>query len=269
MPRTSTARSRPRLHLESLEDRLVPASLPIGFSESVIASGLTNPTTMEIAPDGKLFILEQAGTAEVWQNGTRITENFFADTSLNPTTVDDSGERGLLGIAFDPSYSSNRFVYVYYTVQGSPSHNRISRFTANAAGTQVVVGSEQVLLELNNLSSATNHNGGAIHFVTDGKLYVAVGENANPANSQQFDNLLGKVLRLDVSQIVAGDPPNSAKLIPADNPFVGQVTGINQVIYAIGLRNPYTFDVHSTTGDIYVNDVGAARWEEIDKLLSG
>src|SRR5262245_62123464 len=130
--------ARPRL--EALEDRSVPASLPIGFSETAIATGLTNPTAMELAPDGKLFLLEQAGPAEVWQGGSRLQANFFADTGLTTAVVDDDGERGLLGIAFDPDYATNRFVYVYYTVDGGAgaSHNRLSRFTANAPGTQAL-----------------------------------------------------------------------------------------------------------------------------------
>src|SRR3954467_14108925 len=117
---------RPRLRLEGLQERVVPASLPIGFSETAIASGLNRPTTMQIAPDGKLFILEQAGTAQVWQNGSQVSANFFAGSSLTPAAVDSQGERGLLGIAFDPDYASNHFLYVYYTVKGgSASHNRI------------------------------------------------------------------------------------------------------------------------------------------------
>src|SRR5262249_366136 len=155
--------------------------------------------------------------------------------------VDSNGERGLLGVAFDPSFNTNHFVYVYYTVPGTGVHNRVSRFTADAANPDVAAaGSEKDLLDLNPLSTATNHHGGAMHFGVDGKLYVAVGENANAANSQTLGNLLGKVLRLDVSQITPSDPANSAKLIPLDNPFVGQATGINQVIDALGLRNPFT-----------------------------
>src|SRR4030095_3592132 len=107
-------------------------------------------------------------------------------------TVDANGERGLLGVAFDPNFATNNFVYVYYTATTPAVHNRVSRFTASAANPDVaVVGSEVVILDLNNLSSATNHNGGAIHFGPDGMLYIAVGENANAANSQILTNLLG------------------------------------------------------------------------------
>ena len=105
-------------------------------------------------------------------------------TPFVTVTTTANGERGLLGIAFDPNFASNQFVYVYYTVITAPIHNRVSRFTAN--GDVAVAGSETVILDLDNLSSATNHNGGAIHFGPDGKLYVGVGENANAANAQSL-----------------------------------------------------------------------------------
>ncbi|HKO47824.1 MAG TPA: PQQ-dependent sugar dehydrogenase [Polyangiaceae bacterium] len=110
-----------------------------------------------------------------------------------PTSA--SGERGLLGIAFHPSFASNGFVYVYYTAT-SPVHNRVSRFTAS--GDVAVAGSETVIMDLDGLSSATNHNGGAMHFGPDGKLYVAVGENANRNNAQVLTNRLG-TLAMSVS----------------------------------------------------------------------
>ena len=111
--------------------------------------------------------------------------------------VDARGERGLLGVAFDPDFANNSYVYVYYTrkaTRKTPAHNRVVRFTAN--GDQVVPGSEKLLLRLNRLSDAQNHNGGAIHFGEDGELYIAVGENARPSAAQSLGNLLGKMLRI-------------------------------------------------------------------------
>src|SRR5207249_1987602 len=111
-----------------------------------------------------------------------------------------------------------------------------SRFTAN--GNTALPGSEVVLLDLDNLSStATNHNGGAIHFGLDGKLYIGVGENATGTNSQTLANLLGKMLRI-----------NADGSIPTDNPFYATATGNNRAIWAIGLRNPFTFAVQPGTG---------------------
>src|SRR6266852_7212879 len=204
---------------------------------------------MEFAPDWRLFVCLQGGNLRVVKNGTLLPTPFVT------LTVDSSGERGLLGVAFDPSFATNNFVYVYYTVPGSPAHNRVSRFTAN--GDVAVAGSEVVLLNLDNLSSATNHNGGAIHFGPDGKLYVAVGENANSANSQTLVNLLGKVLRI-----------NSDGTIPADNPFFN-TAGARKEIWAYGLRNPYTFAFQPGTGRLFIDDVGQDTWEEINDGIAG
>src|SRR5881628_2364053 len=151
------------------------ATLPSGFSETVVASGISSPTAMEFAPDGRLFVCQQTGQLRVIKNGALLATPFLT------VTTDSTGERGLLGIAFDPNFANNQYVYIYYTVPGSPPHNRVSRFTANG---DVAAGSEMIILELNDLSSAQNHNGGAIHFGSDDKLYVAVGENANGSNAQ-------------------------------------------------------------------------------------
>src|SRR6266850_3202082 len=159
---------------------LTAATLPAGFSETQIAGGLSSPTAMEIAPDGRIFVCLQGGQLRVVKNGALLATPFLT------LTPDSSGERGLLGIAFDPSFQTNNFIYVYYTATTTPRHNRVSRFTAN--GDVAVAGSEVAILDLDNLSSATNHNGGAIHFGPDGNIYVAVGENANGANSQTLTN---------------------------------------------------------------------------------
>jgi glucose/arabinose dehydrogenase len=186
----------------------------------------------------------------VIKNGTLLATPFVT------LSVDSSGERGLLGIAFDPNFSANQFVYLYYTTSAAPIHNRISRFTAN--GDVALAGSEVVLVDLDNLSSATNHNGGALHFGPDGKLYAGVGENANSANAQTLSNRLGKILRL-----------NSDGTIPADNPFFNTATGANRAIWALGLRNPYTFGFQPGTGRLFINDVGQNAWEEIDDGIAG
>ena len=222
------------------------ATLPSGFSETII-SGLVTPTAMAQAPDGRIFVCEQGGALRVIKNGALLAAPFVT------LTVDSSGERGLLGVAFDHDFLNNHYVYVYYTVNPAPKHNRISRFTAN--GDLAAPASEVVLLDLTNLSGATNHNGGAIHFGSDGKLYAAAGENANGANSQTFSNLLGKVLRM-----------NSDGTIPSDNPYFNDasVTGNNKLIWALGLRNPYTFAFHPISGRMFINDIGQNTYEEIN-----
>jgi glucose/arabinose dehydrogenase len=225
------------------------AILPAGFAETQI-SGISSPTAMEISPDGRIFVCQQSGSLRVIKNGVLLATPFMT------LSVDPAGERGLLGVTFDPNFVSNNFVYVYYTVSTSPKHNRVSRFTAN--GDVVVPGSEQILLDLDNLTSATNHNGGAIHFGPDGKLYVAVGENATSSNSQTLSNLLGKVLRL-----------NADGSIPTDNPFFNIATGKNRAIWALGLRNPFTFAFQPGSGRLFINDVGQSTWEEINEGIAG
>ena len=226
------------------------ATLPAGFTEATIASGMSGPTAMAFAPDGRVFVAEQTGSLRVIKNDALLPAPFVT------LTVDSSGERGMLGVAFDPAFAANHFIYIYYTTPSTSVHNRLSRFTAN--GDVVVAGSEVVLLDLPNLSSATNHNGGAIHFGPDGKLYVAVGENANGANSQTLTTLLGKVLRI-----------NSDGTIPTDNPFFNTATGINRLIWVMGVRNPFTFAFQSGTGRMFINDVGQSTWEEIDDGIAG
>ena len=185
---TAIARTRAPLIVVALATALlalpaprvaVAATLPAGFTESTIASGMSSPTAMAFAPDGRLFVAEQTGGLRVIKNDALLATPFVT------LTVNSSGERGLLGVAFDPNFASNHYVYLYYTAPTPSVHNRLSRFTAN--GDVVVPGSEFVLLDLPNLS-ATNHNGGAIHFGPDGKLYVAVGENANGAQRAVDDD---------------------------------------------------------------------------------
>jgi glucose/arabinose dehydrogenase len=244
------ARVRFRPTPERLEERWMLTTLPPNFAQTLVATGLTAPTAMDFAPDGRLFVAEQRGALRVIENGTLLATPFL---SLN---VDSSGERGLLGVAFDPNFATDHYVYVYYTTRTAPVHNRVSRFTAN--GNAAIPGSEVNILDLNNLSNATNHNGGGIHFGPDGKLYIGVGENANPANSQTLNNLLGKMLRIT--------PDGS---IPTDNPFYNTATGINRAIWATGLRNPFTFAFQPGTGRMFINDVGQNAWEEIDDGIAG
>jgi len=223
------------------------ATLPAGFSETRVATGLVSPTAMAIAPDGRVFVAEQAGALRVVKNDALLPEPFLT------LTVSTTDTRGLLGVAFDPDFQSNRFVYVYYTTVDAPTHPRVSRFTASSTNPDVAqAGSELPILNLPTLGSSV-HNGGGIHFGNDGKLYVAVGENSVPANSQSLNTPLGKLLRI-----------NSNGSIPTDNPFYSQTTGVARAIWARGLRNPYTFAVDSATARIHVNDVGQDAWEEVN-----
>jgi glucose/arabinose dehydrogenase len=236
--------------LSALGATVTGATLPTGFTEALVASGLSNPTAMQFAPDGRLFVSEQQGRIRIIENGVLLSTPFLT------LTVRSSGERGLMGVAFDPAFATNQFVYVYYTATTPAIHNRVSRFTAN--GNVAVPGSETIIIDLDNLSSATNHNGGAIHFGPDGKLYIATGENGNSANAQSLNTVLGKILRL-----------SKDGTIPTDNPFFTSTTGKNRAIWALGLRNPFTFAFRPFAGDLYINDVGETSWEEINDGMAG
>src|ERR1044072_6233775 len=154
------------------------ASLPEGFTERVEAEGLTGATAMAFAPDGRLLLCQQAGRLRVIKDGVLLADPFAT------FAVDSTGERGLLGVAFDPSFASNGFVYVYYTVATTPRHNRARRIKAD--GDRAIPNSETLIYRLDDLSGATIHNGGAMHFGPDGKLYVAVGEHAQGTVAQSL-----------------------------------------------------------------------------------
>ena len=225
------------------------ATLPAGFVETRIASGLDQPTAISMAPDGRLFVCEKKGRLRIIKNGALLPTAF-----LKVTVIGD-GERGLLGVTFDPDFEHNGYVYIYYTVRYPKIHNRISRFTAD--GDQAVPGSEKILIELPQLSTYW-HNSGTLRFGPDGKLYASVGENYIATNSQTLANPLGKILRL-----------NRDGSIPADNPFYTRTTGTAQAIWALGLRNPFSFTFQPGTGRMFINDVGDHAWEEINEGVAG
>src|SRR5215203_1094799 len=230
------------------------ATLPPNFARSQVVGGLASPTAMEFAPDGRLFVAEQRGTLRVVKAGGKLAT--FLDIS---GSVASAGERGLLGIAFDPGFPKNHYVYLYYTQRATattPAHNRVIR--VRARGDRAVSGTKKLILRLNNLSSSTNHNGGAIHFGEYGKLYVAVGDNAKGENAQSLRTLKGKMLRI-----------NKDGTIPRDNPFYGRATGRNRAIWALGLRNPFSFAIQPHKGKVFINDVGEQRWEEINRGARG
>ncbi len=237
------------------------ATLPPGFSETALAPAgtLPNGTAMQFASDGRLFVCQQTGQLRVIENGVLLATPFL---SVN---VDANGERGLLGVTFDPNFASNQFVYVYYTVPGAAAHNRISRFTAN--GNVAVPGSEVVIMDLDPLSGSPYHNGGALAFGPDGKLYVAVGDDFTRANAQSLANRFGKMLRLNPDGSIPSDNPTS---FPAVS---GSPTGQNRAIWAIGVRNPFTFAFNAGPGapapTMLINDVGEASFEEINEGVAG
>ena len=248
-----------RLRIESLEDRRMLANVPAGFTETVLASDLTSPTTLDIEENGRIWVAYQDGRIEVIEPGGSGT------TLAHQLDADGSAEHGLQGIELDPNFETNNYIYVYYTANSPEPHNRLSRLTVNPTTENTILpGSEVPLIDLPNLSDYGNppwHIGGAIHFNLDGTIMVQVGESQQAALSQDLDSPLGKILRVN--------PDGS---IPTDNPFYDASDGLTwrDYIWSSGLRNPFAGDLHPTTGQYFVADVGAGSWEEInDATLPG
>ncbi|MBM4437649.1 MAG: PQQ-dependent sugar dehydrogenase [Actinobacteria bacterium] len=171
--------------------------------------------------------------------------------------VNHENERGLLGIAIDPDYARNRFVYVYYTHPEPISHRLVRYRDAGNRGVE-----PRTLLAVRKPTGATNHNGGNIHFGPDGMLYVTIGENADPALAQRRDSALGKILRLN---------PRDGS-VPPDNPFYDDgdpASGNDDRIWALGLRNSFDFTFHPGTGAMFATENGPACDDEINLLRPG
>ena len=228
------------------------AQTAASFQDVRFVGGLTQPTAMAMASDGRIFVAEQGGALRVVKNGALLATPFLT------VPVVSNNERGLLGVTFDPAFASNGFVYVYYTANTNPIVNRVSRFTVSATDPDRANPSSEAII-VNDIPSENGyHNGGALHFGADGKLYVAVGESHTGSNAQSLTSLAGKILRF-----------NSNGTVPTDNPFYASTTGNFRAIWALGLRNPFTFDIQPGTGRIFVNDVGQSTWEEIDEAWIG
>ena len=239
------------------------ASAGVPLTRTLVASA-SSPVYVTHAPGDteRVFVVERAGRLRIIENDSILTTPFLNITS----DVDTFFEGGLLGLAFHPDYDTNGFFYVNYTRDGPPGSSLttvIERFTVSAADANLAdVSSRQVVLEVN--QPAGNHNAGWLGFSpVDGFLYIPLGDGGNSGTSQNTLNLLGKVLRIDVN---GDDFPGSATqnyAIPADNPFTGNA-GIRDEVWSIGLRNPYRSAFDRETGDLYIADVGAGSWEEID-----
>ncbi|MFQ6105047.1 MAG: PQQ-dependent sugar dehydrogenase [Candidatus Glassbacteria bacterium] len=211
------------------------------------------PVTMAFAPDGRLFYTEKnTGNVRIVEDGVLLPDPFVT------VSVNSTGERGLLGIEFDPDYDINGYVYLFYT-NPSPLDNRVVRYTdVGGFGTDPLV----LLAVTDDSPFSSNHNGGNVHFGPDGKLYVTIGDNgSNPNNSQELDDPRGKILRIN--------PDGS---IPMDNPFYDDGkpgSGNDDRIFALGLRNSFDFDFHPITGELFATENGPTVDDEVNIILSG
>jgi putative heme-binding domain-containing protein len=229
-------------------------SLPANFEWRTIGAGLTGVTALVAAPDGRVFVCEQTGTLRVVRDDRLLPEPVLR------VEVDDQWERGLIGVTVDTNFIENQQIYVVYVAREPYPHHRVSRFTLQ--GDFALPGSERVLLEGDDQTKLggnipAGHQGGAVHFGADGKLYVAIGEQTAEAPAQSLETLQGKILRI---------APDGA--IPPDNPFVGDTSSKYRAIWARGCRNPFTFAVDRETGLMLINDVGG-KFEEINAGIRG
>ena len=248
-----------------------PTPEPATLALDLVVSGLTQPTEITHAGDNRLFIAQKAGTIHIVENGALLDTPFLSLIG-KITAGGGNAETGLLGLAFHPDYAANGYFFVNYTVSNPTLRTRVSRFTRAAGNTNLAdSNSEQILLEF--IQPHTNHNGGQLHFGTDGYLYIASGDGGSSDDpddyGQNSQSVLGKILRVDVDS-TTGTPPecdltgNNNYRIPADNPFGDGAAGNCDEIWATGLRNPWRFSFDRLTGDLWIADVGQNRIEEIN-----
>ena len=217
-----------------------------------------------VPQQSRLVVVQQSGIVSVFDNDAAATSSrVVLDLSAR---VLFSGEQGLLGLAFDPDFIQNGYVYIHYSMAG-PRRSVIARFTWNQGADLIDSGSEKILLEVNQPFS--NHNGGMLAFGPDDYLYIALGDGGSGGdpqnNAQNTTNLLGSMLRIDVH------PQNPTDIydIPADNPLLGMGGGVREEIWAYGLRNPFRFSFDRQTGELWLGDVGQGAFEEINILSAG
>ncbi|REC79152.1 cadherin [Chryseobacterium elymi] len=221
------------------------------------ASGLTSPVEITNANDTRLFVVQQNGIIKIVQPNGMINSADFLNIS---SKVLYGGERGLLGLAFHPQYATNGYFFVYYN--NTAGNIIVARYSVSSANPDVADPvSEKILLNIP--KPFANHNGGSIHFASDGNLWIVTGDGGSGGdpnnNSQNINSLLGKMLRIDVN---ATEPYN----IPPGNPFAGtSVTGADE-IWAYGLRNAWKFSFDTDTGNVMIADVGQGAIEEINKM---
>ncbi len=204
------------------------------------------------AGDERLFLVDQDGEILIFDGQQVLTTPFLDITGI----VQFSGERGLLGLAFHPNYANNGYFFVHYS--DNSGDTMVARYTVSANPNIADSGSAQTILNVS--QPASNHNGGQIEFGNDGYLYIGLGDGGGAndvfCNGQKLDTLLGKILRIDVD---SGLPYT----IPISNPFFG-MAGVQDEIWAYGMRNPWRFSFDRDTHDLYIGDVGQGTLEEVD-----
>jgi glucose/arabinose dehydrogenase len=242
-------------------------SQPFQLQNAFPNVSFTSPLYVTHSNDGtdRIFVMQQGGLVRVLPNDSTTTN---IKTFLNITNkIVSGGERGLLGIAFHPDYTTNGYFYVNYTRSGDGA-TIVSRFSRSIGDPDKADSlSEYVLLTISQPFS--NHNGGIIFFGLDGYLHIGMGDGGSggdPGNrAQNPQELLGKILRIDVDTTTT----TTNYGIPPTNPFYGNPTAGREEIFAMGMRNPWRVSQDPVTGLIYCGDVGQGSWEEIDIIENG
>ena len=221
------------------------------------ATGMQHATTIASCGDQRLFVARQGGIISIISDSMTVLPTPFLNIG---NRVIFSGERGLIGMVFDPDYANNGYFYLNYTANvGANGTTRISRFSVSADPNIAINNSEVVLLELP--QPGTIHKGGDLEFGTDGYLYVALGDGGDASDPNNFGqdatNLFGTILRIKPEA-------DGTYSIPPDNPFVNDTEGRRPEIWAYGLRNPYRIGLDPLTNDLWIGDVGQEFWEELD-----
>lgn len=224
----------------------------------LINEELDQPVNIQHAQDERLFIVEKTGKIQIlWEDGS-LSSTPFLDISNQITT---NGERGLLGLAFHPDYASNGYFYVNYTdVSGD---TQISRFQVDSSNPNIADSNSEMPI-LSYEQHESNHNGGDLLFGPEGYLYISSGDGGEFGDpnhrAQSINELLGKILRIDIDNPSGGKPYG----IPNDNPFVN-TPDAKAEIWAYGLRNPWRFTIDWEENNIWIADVGQADREEINR----
>jgi glucose/arabinose dehydrogenase len=249
------------LQAQTLQLQVVPTDPVVANHRLVpVLSNFASPLFLTNARDGsnRLFVVEQGGRIWLFHPETGALTVFLDITSK----VISGGERGLLGLAFHPDYATNRRFFVHYTRQ-SDGAIVIAEYRASAANPDVAGAAEILLLIVDH--PLGNHNGGMLAFGPDGFLYIGLGDGGganDPDNrAQNINDLLGKILRIDVD---TPNPPAAQYSSPADNPFFGATVPGRDEIFAVGLRNPFRFSFDRDSGELVVGDVGQNAREEVD-----
>jgi glucose/arabinose dehydrogenase len=235
---------------------LRPAAATGSYHLVEVVTGLQRPLYVTSAGDnsGRLFVVEQDGRIRVVQDGKLLDQPFL---DISDQVSRDDAERGLLGLAFHPKYSTNGLFFINYT---DTKGDTVVASYGVSAGDSNQADPQQMAIIITVDQPFPNHNAGQLAFGPDGDLYIGLGDGGSAGdphgNAQNPAVLLGKMLRLDVNR---GTPYR----IPPDNPFIHN-SAFAPEIWALGLRNPWRYSFDRATGDLYIADVGQEKWEEVD-----